>query len=104
MIKIKIKKGDTVAMRRGKDHGKTGKVIHVDARLARVTVEGVNLVKRHVRPRRQGEKGESVSVPRSVPLASVGLFCAKCNKPVRVGIRVEEKGRTRVCKRCGSAI
>lgn len=91
-------------MRRGKDAGKSGKVLHVDPVLLRVTVEGLNLVKKHVKPRKQGEKGELVSVPRSVPLGTVGLFCTRCDRTVRIGVRVEGEKRTRVCKRCGSTL
>lgn len=103
-MKFKIKKGDMVIVRRGKDGGKKGKVLHVDVVRSRVSVEGANLVKKHVRPKRQGEKGELVSVPRLVPLSTVALFCEKCNRGVRVGMKVEEKVHTRVCKRCGNAI
>ena len=103
-MKIKIKKGDTVVMRRGRDRGKSGKVLRVSPAMARVLVEGVNLVKKHVRPKRRGEKGELVSVLRAVPLAAVALFCGKCNRGVRVGVKAEGSARTRVCKRCGGAI
>jgi large subunit ribosomal protein L24 len=103
-MKLKIKKGDTVVMRRGKDGGKSGKVLHVSPASGRVTVEGANLVKKHVRPKRQGEKGELVSIPRSVPLGAVALFCTKCNRGVKVGMKVEGDTRTRVCRRCGSTI
>lgn len=103
-MKLKIKKGDTVQMRRGKDRGKSGKVLHVNPTTGRITVEGVNLVKKHVRPKRQGEKGESVSVPRTVPLGAVALFCSKCNRGVKVGVKMDGKARTRVCRRCGSKI
>lgn len=103
-MKFKIKKGDTVIMRRGKDRGKSGKVLHVNMGENRVSVEGVNVVKKHVRPKRQGEKGELVLVPRSVPFSAVALFCSTCGRGVRVGVKVEEKARTRVCKRCGNKI
>lgn len=103
-MKFKIKKGDTVVMRRGRDRGKSGAVLRIDHTDERVAVEGVNLVKKHVRPKRQGEKGELVSVPRMVPLGTVAIFCTKCNRGVRVGMKVGEKGRTRVCKRCGSTL
>lgn len=104
MMKLRIKKGDTVEMRRGKDHGKSGKVLRVDLARGRVAVEGLNLVKHHTRPRRQGEKGELVSIPRTVAIANVALVCGHCKRGVRVGVRVEGKERTRVCKRCGNPI
>ncbi|MFH0806415.1 MAG: 50S ribosomal protein L24 [Candidatus Brennerbacteria bacterium] len=104
MLKIKIKKGDTVVMRSGKDRGKSGKVLHVSPTRGRLSVEGANLVKKHVRPKRQGEKGDLVSVPRTVPFGAVALFCSKCNRGVKVGVKVNENTRTRVCRRCGSTI
>lgn len=99
-------------MRRGKDRGKQGKVLRVDAARGRVSVEGVNLVKKHVRARRQGEKGESVSVPRSAPLSAVALYCGTCGRGVRTGVANDsvepdsngEKVRARVCRRCGNKI
>lgn len=100
----KIKKGDTVAMRKGKDRGKSGKVLRVDPASGRMVVEGLNLVKKHVRPRRQGEKGQLVAVPRAVAPGNVALFCTHCNRAVRVGFRVEREKKTRACKRCGNAL
>ncbi|MBI2278586.1 MAG: 50S ribosomal protein L24 [Candidatus Brennerbacteria bacterium] len=103
-MKLKIKKGDTVVVLRGKDRGKSGKVLQTAPSLGRIVVEGLNLAKKHVRPRRQGEKGEMVSVPRAVPVGAVALFCGTCNRGVRFGVKKEEKDRVRVCKRCGNSI
>jgi large subunit ribosomal protein L24 len=103
-MKFRIKKGDTVVMRRGTDRGKSGKVLHVDLRAGRVVVEGLNVVKKHVRPKRQGEKGEQVSVPRPVPLGAVALYCGHCNRPTRIGMKVDGEQRTRVCRRCENTL
>lgn len=96
----KIKKGDSVQMLKGKDRGKTGKVVHVFPKEQKVIVEGLNLVKKHVRPKRQGEKGEIVSMPRKVAVANVGIMCGRCGKPARVGFLVEKDVKTRICRRC----
>lgn len=100
----KVKKGDTVKMLSGKDRGKTGKVIHVQPKDGKVSVEGLNLVKKHVRPRRQGEKGEVVAVPRFVPVSTVGVVCSNCGKATRVGFRIEKEEKIRFCKKCKSAL
>ncbi|MEK7465255.1 MAG: 50S ribosomal protein L24 [Patescibacteria group bacterium] len=96
----KIKKGDTVIMRKGKDRGKSGKVVHVDPSEGRVVVEGLNLLKKHVRPKRQGEKGEMVQIPRRVSVANVAIVCNRCNKPARVGFKEEKGIKIRICRRC----
>ena len=96
----KIKKGDSVQMLKGKDRGKTGKVAHVFPKEQKVIVEGLNLVKKHVRPKRQGEKGEIVNMPRKVAVANVGVMCGRCGKPARVGFLIEKGAKTRICRRC----
>ena len=100
-IKIKkIKKGDTVVMLKGKDRGKSGKVAHLIPKEGRVIVEGLNLVKKHVRPKRQGEKGEIVQIPRRVAVSNVAIMCSRCNKPARVGFKEEKGVKMRICRRC----
>lgn len=91
-------------MLKGKDHGKRGKVVHVDPRARKLTVEGLNLLKRHMRPRRQGEKGETVSVPRAIHSANAMLICPHCGKATRVGARTEGEHKARYCKKCNAAL
>ena len=104
-----VKKGDTVQIIAGKDRGKTGKVLRVVPKQDRVVVEGINLYKKHVRPRREGEKGEIVDVSRPLHASNVKLVCQNCGRAVRTGAAVErnEDGRVftkrRVCKECGAA-
>jgi large subunit ribosomal protein L24 len=101
---MKIKKGDNVFVLVGKDRGKTGKVIDVDSKRLRVTVEGINLYKKHVRPRRQGEKGQIVTVPRPIHISNVLPLCAACGKASRVGYRMDGKTKVRYCKSCKAVI
>ncbi|HLM84091.1 MAG TPA: 50S ribosomal protein L24 [Candidatus Bathyarchaeia archaeon] len=101
---MKIKKGDNVKMLSGKDRGKTGKVSYVLPRAGKAIVDGLNLVKKHIRPKKQGEKGQRVSVPASVDFSNLMLVCPKCSKPSRVGYKVTEKSKFRICKKCGSEI
>lgn len=108
MQKMKIKKGDTVLVQVGKDRGKTGKVIAAFPRERRLLVEGINIVKKHLRPRRAGEKGQRVEVPSPLPIARVMLMCPSCGKATRVGIRratnEQESRRDRLCKKCSAVI
>jgi len=88
----------------GKDRGKTGKILRVLSDRERVVVDGANIVKRHVRPRRQGQKGEIIQKPGSVHVSNVGLVCGSCGKTTRAGYRVEGDKKVRVCKKCGSSV
>ncbi len=98
---MKIKKGDNVLVVSGKDRGKKGKVTHCLHAENKVIVEGVNLVVRHTRPKRQGEKGQKVEIATPLDVSNLRLICPKCGKPARVGLKVlEDKTKKRVCKKC----
>jgi large subunit ribosomal protein L24 len=99
----RIKKGDVVKVLAGKDRGKTGKVLRVDKELGKASVEGVNVFKKHSRPKRQGEKGEIVMVTRPMQLSNLMVLCATCGKPTRVGTRIEKNAKSRICKQCGAS-
>lgn len=101
---MKVKKGDTVKMLAGKDRGKTGKILHSFPGKEKVIVEGLNIIKKHVRPKREGEKGQRVEVPRRIPLSNVMLICPKCSKGTRVGYKIENDNKFRICKKCGAEI
>jgi large subunit ribosomal protein L24 len=101
---MKIRKGDNVKILSGKDRGKIGKVLRVFGKEKKALVEGMNLVKRHTRPRRQGEKGQRVTVPAAIDLSNLALVCPKCSKPTRVGFKVEYKNKFRICKKCQSEV
>jgi len=105
---MKIKKGDTVKIMAGRDIGKIGKVIKVDRKNATVVVEGLNLVKKHQRPKRQDEKGTIVSIAKAMPASKVMLLCPNCNQATRVGYRLEGQDvnarKNRYCKKCQSLL
>lgn len=101
---MKIRKGDNVKILSGKDRGKAGKVARVLSKEKKAIVEGLNLVKKHARPKRQGEKGQRISVPAPVDISNLMLVCPKCSKPARIGFKVTNKAKFRVCKRCKSEI
>jgi large subunit ribosomal protein L24 len=97
---MKIKKGDTVLVIRGKDRGKTGKVLKALPKENRIIVEGLNLAKKHVRPRKTGEKGEIVQIPMPIYVSNVKLICPKCKKATKVGYAFLEGRKLRKCKKC----
>ena len=101
---MRIKKGDTVQIMRGKDRGKTGSVIHVFPEAHTITVEGVNLYKKRTRPKRQGKKGETVLVARPLAASNVMFLCKNCKRPTRVGLRTEGTQKVRWCKKCHASL
>jgi large subunit ribosomal protein L24 len=102
---MNIKKGDKVKILSGKDKGKTGKVIQIFNKKNRITVEGLNLLFKNMKPKKQGEKGQRIQFPAPIQVSNVILICTKCGKAVRVGYKVHENGKkTRVCRKCGEII
>jgi len=101
---MKIKKGDTVLIISGKDRGKKAKVLEVFPRQNKIIVDGVNIVKKHRRPRKEKEKGQIIEVSKPVNVSNVKLVCPKCSQPTRLGYRLTEKEKYRICKKCGQEI
>ncbi len=101
---MKIKKGDNVLIIAGKDKGKKAKVLRSFPSKGLILVEGVNVKKAHKRPKKQGEKGQIVEVAFPLTCSKVQIFCSKCDKPSRIGYRITEGNKTRICKKCGADI
>ena len=113
MSKVHVKTGDTVILLTGKYEDKfekngdrkTGKVVEVSPKEGKVIVEGINVVSKHVKPRKMGEPGGIIKAESALYASKVQLICPKCGRPTRVGhVVVEEKGKTkkmRVCKKDG---
>ncbi len=99
-----IRKGDNVIILTGREKGKQGKVVQVIKERGRVVVEGLMLRRRHVKPKRQGEKGQVLSIPSSMDISNVMVVCSRCGKPTKVGYSVKESGKVRVCKKCKEVI
>ena len=99
---MKIKKGDTVQVLSGNDKGKTGEVLDTMPKTDRIIVKGINIRKKHVKPRKQGEEGGIIPVECPIHSSKLGVVCPKCDKPVRVGIKFEKDEKVRVCKKCGA--
>ncbi len=101
---MKILKGDTVIVIRGKDRGKEAKVVQSFPRDQRVILDGLNLRKRHQRPRRSGEKGQILEIAAPLAVSNVKLRCPKCGQAARVGYLIHDRARIRVCKKCNQEI
>lgn len=108
---MKIKKGDKIKIATGKDKGKTGKVLQVFPERRKASVEGLNLMVKHLRPSRKGESGQRVEFPAPVDISNLMLVCPKCDQvSPRVSHRFTEKGsgkkkvKTRVCKKCEQSL
>lgn len=99
---MKLKKGDTIKIIKGKDRGKIGKVIKVYSGTNKITAEGLNLFKKHRRPKQQGQKGEIILVARPLNAANAMIVCQVCKKAARAGCRFENDIKFRYCKRCKS--
>jgi len=101
---MKIKKGDTVEVLSGNDRGKRGEVLEVIPKKDKVIVKGVNVRKKHVKPRKQGEEGGIIPAEYAIYSSKVNVVCPKCKKPVKVGYIIEKGEKVRVCKKCGAKI
>ena len=103
--KVHVKKNDTVYVLNGKDRGKKGKVLSVDASDKKVLVEGINMVTKHVKPRSQYQQGGIIHQEAEISSSKVMLVCDKCDKPTKVGKKILENGqKARVCKKCNEVI
>lgn len=102
MKKLHVKKGDTVVVLSGKSKDKKGKVLNVNAKTEKVLVEGVNMVTKHVKPKKQAQQGGIVHQEAPIYACKVMLVCTKCKAPTRSGKKVLENGESiRYCKKCG---
>lgn len=98
-MKMFIKSGDKVQVLSGKSKGVRGEVVAVSPKEGKLIVKGVNVVTKHVKPRKMGEQGGLIEVESALYASKVQLVCPKCNESARVG---HKKGGIRVCKKCGA--
>lgn len=101
---MKLHKNDLVQIMIGKDKGKTGKVERVFPKDDTVLVEGMNQYKRHLKSRTQNQKSEIVVLTKPLPVGNVALVCPSCKKTTRVGYKVAEEKKMRVCRKCKKEI
>ena len=100
---LKFKTGDTIKITAGKDKGREGKIEKVISKESKVLIPGVNIYKKHVKGQ-QGQKGGIFEIPRPLGFAKIALICPKCKKVTRVGFKIVEKNKSRVCKKCKKEI
>ncbi len=105
---MKIKTGDNVKVLSGKDRGKTGKVVQVLTNKAThqhyVVVEGVNMLKKHLRAGKRGEKGQVIELPAPIHASSVAFIDSKSGRSTKVGYRVEGDTKKRISRKSGEFI
>lgn len=102
--KLHVKKDDTVVVISGDDKGKKGKVLKVSPSERKVIVDGVNIVTKHAKPRKQGEAGGILKVEGAIYADKVQLYCAKCDKATRVAHKTVNGKKVRVCVKCGAEL
>ncbi len=106
-VRPKVRRGDQVRVMTGKDRGKEGKILAVFPKDSRVIIEGVNLVKRHLKLRasrgRAGQEGGIITKEAPVHVSNVQIVCPSCG-PTRIGYEVKDGMKTRVCRKCGGEL
>lgn len=102
MKNLNVKKGDTVVVLTGSDKGKQGKVLTADPKAGRITVEGVKIVTKHVKPRSAQQAGGMQKVPGNVDASNVMIICSSCAKQTRIAHSIVGDKKVRVCKKCGA--
>ena len=101
---MRIKKGDNVQVLSGNDKGKTGEVLEIIPKSNKIIVKGVNIRKKHVKPRKQGEEGGIIPVECAIYSDKVNVVCPKCNKPTRIKYEMDKDKKVRVCQKCGAKL
>lgn len=103
---LNVKKGDNVMIISGRDKGKSGKVLEVSPKEEKIIIEGLNMVKKHVKPKAQGQVGGIVKAESAIYVCKAMPVCPKCGKPTRVGHKIEGDKKIRVCKHanCGAEL
>lgn len=97
---LNVRKGDTVKVIKGKDNGKEGKVLRTIPESERVVVEKINIAKKAMRPTQANSQGGISSIEAPLHASNVMLVCPQCKQPTRVGHRIEDGKKHRVCKKC----
>ncbi len=105
VVKTRLVKGDRVRVVTGKERGKEGRLLRVLRENGTVFVDGLNLVKKAVKPNQKYPKGGLIEREGALPISNVMLVCGRCKKPSRIGVQVLADGKKlRACKRCGETI
>ena len=100
---FKFKVGDTVKILAGKDKGREEKIEKIFPKEGRAIISGINIFKKHVKAM-SGRKAGIYDIPRPLPFGNFAIICPKCKKVARVGFKVIDKEKVRICKKCGKEI
>jgi len=103
-VKYKLRREDLVQVIAGKDRGKQGKILRIDREKGRVIVSGVNMVHKAMKKKSQTDRGGIVEVEAPLHISNVMIMCKKCNKPVRIGYKIADGKKQRVCRKCGEVL
>ena len=104
LVKLNVKKDDTVVVLSGKDKGKQGKIVRAMPKKGMVVVEGVNKVKRHTKPNQKAPQGGILTKEMPLHACKVMLVCPACSKPTRIAHKMVNGKKVRACKKCGEVI
>ncbi len=102
--KLKIKKGDTVIINSGKDRGKRGQIEATFPKHNKVTVVGINVTKRHLKPSRKNPHGGIIDKLAPIDASNVTVICPRCSNPTRVGYKISDDKKMRICRKCKESI
>jgi large subunit ribosomal protein L24 len=101
--KIKLRKDDTVQVIAGKEKGKKGRIVKIDRDKGRLIIEGLNMVKKAMKKRKQTDKGGITEIEAPLAVSNVMIVCKKCG-PTRIGYKIAGEAKTRVCRKCGEVL
>lgn len=104
MDKAKLKKKDLVRVIAGKDNGKTGSVDRVYPVSAQAVVLGINIRKRHLKPSKKSPQGGILEYPAKINISNLVLICPNCQKPTKVGYKISQNNKIRVCRKCNESV
>lgn len=101
---MKFKKGDEIIVTHGKDKGKTAKIEAVLPKVGKILAAGVNVYKKHQKAQGQKKPGGIIDIVKPLPLGNVALVCPNCKKQTRIGFKIENNKKTRICAKCKKEI
>lgn len=104
MRKIKIKKKDSVMVIVGKDHGKTGVVDKVFPSTNQATIIGINIRKKHLKASKKAPQGGIMEFPGKTDISNLQIVCPSCHKPTRIGFKLNDKNKIRICRKCQQSV
>lgn len=102
---FRLHKGDQIQVLKGKDRGKRGKIERIFTKEKKVLINGLNIIKKHVKPRGEGKPGGIIEMTKPLGIAKVALVCPKCSRVTRIGFQLgKDKQKQRFCRKCGQVL